>query len=63
MSVETFGDAVRVGGEAVAVLKKEMDRALKEWGGVVGGASGIDVGGQKKMVVDRDDDEDDAMDL
>jgi exosome complex component RRP41 len=64
MSVETMMECVRLGGEAVGVLKREMERALKEWGGIVGGSGGIEGGvSVKKVQMDSMmEDEDDAMD-
>lgn len=65
MSVETFGECLRIGGEGALVLKKEMDCALRKWGGkVASGADGLATGAVPTKAEGRllDDDEDD-MDL
>lgn len=67
IGVEEFGECVRVGGEGVEVLRKEMERCLRDWGGKVGsggegivGASGA--AGKGATATDGyEDDEDDEM--
>ncbi|KAL7412753.1 3' exoribonuclease family, domain 1-domain-containing protein [Mrakia frigida] len=70
IGVEEFGECVRVGGEGVEVLRKEMERALREWGGkvatggegLVGAAPAGTAGGAGGKYGDEDD-EDEDMDL
>jgi len=62
---------VRVGGEGVEVLRKEMERALREWGGkvatggegLVGAAPAGTAGGGGGGKYGDEDDEDEDMDL
>jgi len=62
---------VRVGGEGVEVLRKEMERALREWGGkvatggegLVGAAPAGSAGGGGGGKYGDEDDEDEDMDL
>lgn len=61
MTVEGFEECVRVAGEAVGVLKREMEGAVKDWAKRVGaGDLGVTAAGGAAAAA-ADDDDDDAM--
>lgn len=64
MTVEGFEECVRVAGEAVGVLRKEMEGAVKEWAKRVGASDlGVTAASRGADGGPRGVDDDDEMEI